>query len=355
MREEPSLRISGSKWSALFAVSVAAASAAACAADDAPSPPGATSGAGGSADSGGASSAGATSSHATSSGSGGSSASSGTTGGGTSATGGAGGDAGTSAAAGGAGGGGGASATPSAGCGRAASQALNEWVEQPTKSIESVERHWWVRLPENYEPTRAYPVVFMFHGCSSATNNVPMQNVTGDDAILVRGAGVSDGVCWDASSNGPDLAFFDQMLADVLANTCVDTSRVFAAGYSSGAWLINMLECKRGDRLRAAGTVAGGTPGRPSGCVGRVARIFIHDVDDTSNRIDGNYAERDRLLELNHCDAGSAPVPEDPAPCARYQGCDEGYPVIWCETSGKGHDRQDALAPRAFWKLFSEL
>lgn len=342
MREEPSLRISGSKWSALVAISVAAASAAACAADDAPSPPGATSGAGGSAASGSASSAGATSGHTTSSGSGGNSASSGATGGG-------------SSAAGGAGGGGGSSATPSAGCGRAASQALNEWVEQPTKNIASVERHWWVRLPENYEPTRAYPVVFMFHGCSSATNNVPMQNVTGDDAILVRGAGVSDGICWDASSNGPDLAFFDQMLADVLANTCADTSRVFAAGYSSGAWLINMLECKRGDRLRATGTVAGGTPGRPSGCVGRVARIFIHDVDDTSNRIDGNYAERDRLLELNHCDAGSAPVPEDPAPCARYQGCDEGYPVIWCETSGKGHDRQDALAPKAFWKLFSEL
>ncbi|MGK4008509.1 hypothetical protein WMF31_38220 [Sorangium sp. So ce1036] len=352
--------ISGSKWSALFAASIAAASAAACAGDDAPSPPGATSGAGGSAGSGSASSAGATSGHATSSGSGGSSASSGATGGGTGAAGGGGGTSaagggGGSSVAGGAGGGGGSSATPSAGCGRAASQALNEWVEQPTKSIASVERHWWVRLPENYEPTRAYPVVFMFHGCSSATNNVPMQNVTGDDAILVRGAGVSDGICWDASSDGPDLAFFDQMLGDVLANTCADMSRVFAAGYSSGAWLINMLACKRGDRLRAAGTVAGGTPGRPSGCVGQVARIFIHDVDDTSNRIESNHAERDRLLELNHCDAGSAPVPEDPAPCARYQGCDEGYPVIWCETSGKGHDRQDALAPGAFWSLFSEL
>jgi hypothetical protein len=29
--------------------------------------------------------------------------------------------------------------------------------------------------------------------------------------------------------------------------------------------------------------------------------------------------------------------------------------MIWCETSGKGHDRQDALAPGAFWSLFSEL
>ncbi|WP_438021784.1 alpha/beta hydrolase family esterase [Sorangium sp. So ce233] len=334
-----------SKWSALFAASIAAASVMACEGDDSPSPPGEASGAGGGAVSGSASAGGATSGGATSSGSGGtggSAASSGATGGG-------------SGAAGGAGGGGVTSATQSAGCGRAASQALNEWIEQPTRTIASVERHWWVRLPENYDPARAYPVVFMFHGCSSATNNVPMQNVTGDDAILVRGAGVSDGICWDASSDGPDLAFFDQMLADVLANTCADTSRVFAVGYSSGAWLTNMLECKRGDKLRATGTVAGGTPGRPSGCVGQVARIFIHDVDDTSNSIESNHAERDRLLELNHCDAGAPPVPEDPAPCARYQGCDEGYPVIWCETSGQGHDRQDALAPGAFWGLFSEL
>ncbi len=91
----------------------------------------------------------------------------------------------------------------SAGCGEAVTQALNQWVEQPTKSIESVERHWWVRLPENYDPERAYRVVFLFHGCSSAENNVPMQNVTGDEAILVRGAGVSEGTCWDALAERP--------------------------------------------------------------------------------------------------------------------------------------------------------
>ncbi|WP_437276705.1 hypothetical protein WME90_36450 [Sorangium sp. So ce375] len=323
------------RWSALFAMSLAAASAVGCEGDDSPISPDGTSGAGGGAGSGGATAS------ASSGGGAGDGGSSGVTGGG---SGGA-----------GAGGGGGASATPSAGCGDAPSQALNEWVEQPAKNIASVDRHWWVRLPEGYEPTRAYPVVFMFHGCSSDTNNVPMQNVTGDDAILVRGAGVSDGICWDASSNGPDLTFFDEMLADVLANTCADTSRVFAAGYSSGSWLINMLECKRGDKLRATGTVSGGTPGTPRDCVGRVARIFIHDADDKDNTIDNNYAERDRLLELNHCNADAAPVPEAPAPCARYQGCDAGYPVIWCETSGKGHDRQDALAPGAFWSLFSEL
>jgi hypothetical protein len=83
--------------------------------------------------------------------------------------------------------------------------------------------------------------------------------------------------------------------------------------------------------------------------------VFVHDLNDTNNDISGSETERDRLLEANHCDAQTAPVPEDPEPCARYQGCDAGFPVVWCATSGLGHDRQDELASTAFWGLFSEL
>jgi poly(3-hydroxybutyrate) depolymerase len=227
-------------------------------------------------------------------------------------------------------------------------------VEQPTISVESVDRQWWVWLPAGYDQSRAYPLVFLFHGCGDINNNVPMWNETGSDAILVRGAGVSPGPCWDAGPNGPDVTFFDEMLAASLASYCVDSSRVFAAGYSSGSWLINTLECRRGDKLRAAGSVAGGTV-NPSDCVGQVARIFVHDLNDLDNAITGNVTERERLLELNQCDEGASPVPEAPAPCERYPGCDDGYPVIWCETMGQGHNRQDDLAPGAFWGLFSEL
>jgi poly(3-hydroxybutyrate) depolymerase len=145
------------------------------------------------------------------------------------------------------------------------------------------------------------------------------------------------------------------MLADVEAKRCVDTSRVFTTGYSSGSWLVNTLDCERGDKLRGSGTVSGGTYGDKSKCKGKYARIFIHDQDDTTNLISaGDNVELPRLVTANHC-MNTTPVMEAPAPCARYQGCDAGYPVIWCQTMGKMHDRQDALAPGAFWGLFSTL
>jgi poly(3-hydroxybutyrate) depolymerase len=240
----------------------------------------------------------------------------------------------------------------------AAGQALNSWVEQPKLNVAGTDRQWWVWLPTNYDPMKAYPLVFNFHGCGGSDNIVPMNKVTGDKAILVRGTGISQGVCWDANATGNDVKFFDQMLADVSAKHCVDTSRVFTTGYSSGSWLVNTLDCERGDKLRASGTVSGGTYGDKSKCKGKYARIFVHDQDDMDNKIsDGDDKELPRLVTANHCLPASAdnPVMEAPAPCARYQGCDPGYPVIWCQTQGKMHARQDSLAPDAFWGLFSSL
>lgn len=243
-------------------------------------------------------------------------------------------------------------ASGSQGCGTASADPTAQWVAK-TADVSGVTRDYFVRLPAGYDETRAYPVIYQFHGCSSSAqkenNNVPVEQSSGPDAIIVRGRAVDD--CWDASKSSPDVLFFDAMVAATEAAYCADTSRRFVAGYSSGAFMTHLLSCVRGDKIRGVASIAGGQGG--SQCTGKVAALLIHDENDTTVQISASEAARDRYLSENGC--GDTTAPFDPSPCVAYDGCDPALPVVWCQTSGKNHDRQDGFAGPAFWGFLSKL
>ena len=269
----------------------------------------------------------------------------------TSSSSGAGGDTGAGGSSGVGGEGGGAPAG-SAGCGPASADAPGQWVEK-TIDVDGTSRTYFVRLPSGYDAATPYPVVYQFHGCSSSAtkenNNVPLDALAGSSAILVRGRAVGD--CWDTAAAGPDVAFFDALVAALESTSCADPTRRFVAGYSSGAFMTHRLACVRGDQIRGVASIAGGMGG--NGCSGEVAALLIHDENDATVNISASQQARDAHLARNGCEATSQAA--DPAPCARYDGCDAGLPVVWCQTQGQGHARQDALASGAFWGFFSSL
>lgn len=238
----------------------------------------------------------------------------------------------------------------SAGCGAPADIATAEWVER-TASVDGVSRTWFVWLPEGYDAGRAYPVVYQWHGCSGAetreNNHPPLQRESGADAILVRGRAVER--CWDTSPGGPDVAFFDALVAEVEATWCANPERRFATGYSSGAFMTHQLACVRGDQLTAVASIAGGNAGRS--CVGSVGALLIHDREDLTVNVMASEGARDGHLARNGC--GDTTTPVDPSPCVAYDGCD--MPVVWCETMGSGHSRQDGLSAPAFWGFLSSF
>ncbi len=245
--------------------------------------------------------------------------------------------------------GGGASNAPvkSEGCGKAATSPTGEWV-----SAQADGREYDIWLPENYDPSRAYPAIVLLHGCGGKNNNVQMQQETGEDAIVIRGEGSSDG-CWQESASGADMPYVDAMFADLEANYCVDTSNRFAVGWSSGAWLAGTLSCHRADMFRGITSVAGGEPAEINNCQGPVARMFVNDKADNNNQIAWAEPGRDRMLMTNGCSMDNQPV--DPSPCVEYQDCDPGYPVIWCATDGAGHSAQSDWTQPAFWNFFQRL
>lgn len=242
----------------------------------------------------------------------------------------------------------------SEGCGVAVADATEQWVPK-TVEVNGASREFFVRLPAGYDTRRAYPVVYQFHGCSNQpakeNNNPPVHEQSGPDAIVVRGRAVDN--CWDISANGSDVAFFDALVDAVESSFCADPDRRFAAGYSSGAFMSHRLACDRGEALRGVASIAGGLAG--NACEGQVAALLIHDQGDETVDISQSENARDRHLANNGCDDDAPTTPWGPAPCVAYAGCDPGHPVIWCETTGQNHSRQDGLSAPAFWQLFSTL
>lgn len=222
-------------------------------------------------------------------------------------------------------------------------------------------REYFVYLPTGYDAMRAYPVVYQFHGAGGTgkSNNVPIEKSSLGNAIVVGPTSLVNAsenrTQWQfTSAASPDLTFFDALVTEINANYCVDTSRLFATGFSSGGWMCNLLGCLRPTVLRGYGIVAGGIAINAKSCsMDGVAARFIHDLNDTENVIANNERARDRLLMTNGC--GTTTAPEEPTPCVRHQGCRAGLPVDWCQTTGKGHSVQASLSGPALWRFFSSF
>ncbi len=258
---------------------------------------------------------------------------------------------------------GGANPMRSAGCGMPATDPAGQFVFNKTVMVSGVARKYSLRLPAGYDPNKAYRTIFSLHGCGAHNDQlINIQTATGFDAIIIAPEQVSGNCFDDQSSMSKDLPVFDALVQWAEDNLCVDKSRIFAIGFSSGSWMTNILGCQRANVIRAKGNVSGGLTGAidpTRDCHGNVAGIFLHDKDDTQNSIAGGMHARDILLQENGCAMTSTPYTDVPANtvglCVQYDGCKPGYPVVWCQTSGINHDPQQTRSPELFWRFLSKF
>jgi poly(3-hydroxybutyrate) depolymerase len=209
------------------------------------------------------------------------------------------------------------------------------------------QRVYYVRLPAKYDPKRAYPLIFRWHGSggNGSSGGLGIEFSAEDDAIVVG----ADGIHGDWIGDSADLAFFDRMLASIESEYCIDRHRVFSYGFSVGGAFTNLLACVRGDVLRGSAAIASSPRGR--GCKGRVAAWFLHDADDRVIPIAEGRAARDRAIAANGCSMSGV---EDADHCVHYQGCPSA-PVVWCESTGFGHNVRGDFAPQRVWRFFRSL
>jgi polyhydroxybutyrate depolymerase len=240
---------------------------------------------------------------------------------------------------------------PSMGCGIAqqGSFKLNGKFVSIKTQVLGQERKYHLRLPRFYDPNRAYPLIFRWHGAggNGLSGGLGIEFSARDSAIIVSADGLNN--FWQIYADSADLPFFDNMLESISNQYCVDRNRVFSFGFSAGGTFSNLLACERSDVLRASAAIASGIT--TNTCKGKVATWLLHDRNDDAVLIAEGEAARERAIAVNGCSTSTV---DEGNGCVRYQGCDAA-PVVWCESKGFGHNIRGDFAPAQVWKFFQSL
>lgn len=251
----------------------------------------------------------------------------------------------------------------SAGCGKA-----NPMVGSASATLNVAGHNYYVKLPTNYDPDTPYPVLMMFHPTGNdidwAEKNAGYErNEAKDKAIRVYPASASKSNGWVAS----DVDFFEAFYDKIMSDYCADESRVFAAGESSGGDFASILGCEYADKLRAiapcATKVVNQYPLDSSSrqCSGQVTSIVIHGKNDNVVTPANGPATAKFYRELNHCDETGEVMPDYSdtlSNCIKYDGCDEGYPVYFCQHTDPEYNNTNhgwpKFAGNMTWETFAE-
>jgi polyhydroxybutyrate depolymerase len=211
-------------------------------------------------------------------------------------------------------------------------------------------RQFYVSLPSTYNSSTPTRVVFAWHYAGGSASALIAPGFGGafygvqpllPNTIFVAGQGLlsSPGDATTSgwpNTNGGDIAFAKAMIAWMESSFCVDTTRIMSTGMSYGGIMSDAIGCQMPDVFRAVGVMSGALFGAASTCKSHpIAAWITHGDADTTVAIAGDETARDQFLADNHCGTTSAAV--TPSPCMSYDGCDGGYPVVWCPVAGEGH------------------
>ena len=210
-------------------------------------------------------------------------------------------------------------------------------------------RGFALRLPDNYDNSKPYWLIFGFHwngGNSAQVDNggtsgydwsyYGLQKASKNGAIFVAPDGLGAG--W-ANSGGRDLTFTDDMVKLVEDNYCVDTTHIISTGFSYGGGMSYEIACARAKVFRAVAIFEGA---QLSGCDGGndpIAYWQMVGTADTTCTEAMATPLRDKFVKNNSCTTQNPPQPANGSlthTCTSYSGCSAGHPLRWC-VHGSGH------------------
>ena len=276
-------------------------------------------------------------------------------------------------------------AVPSAGCGKTTT------VTNGKKTITSggQQRTYIIDIPTNYDMNKPYRFFYTSHWISSTAEAVQQQNyyflkplatAANDPAIFLAPQALpgNPNGTWD-TAKATDQVLFDDILAYVKENLCIDTTRVFATGFSYGGMMTYSLSATRQKDIRAAVGIA---PANYNIYVGTkthqpIAWMQTTGMSDcTCPWVQGqsvcggtpSTTNGSKFIAIEHGTDNGCTVP-NPIPtwtsgahvCTDFTGCKDGYPTKVCTFNG-GHTNINSdpgssanWIPEESWKFFTQF
>lgn len=248
-------------------------------------------------------------------------------------------------------------------------------VTNETVQVGASPRTFVLAAPKGWDVAKSYPLVLVFHG--DGGNGAGMRggyrfdDVSGSDAFVAYPDGKNAG--WDLytpETENEDNAFVVAIVDSLKGRFPIDTSRVFGAGYSSGAFFIEQIACRKSTLFRGIAPNAGGAPNEPNDpnatfwkpyytkCAnqtGGVAAMIMHGTDDpVVDPSSGDFSAQ-YWAYVNGCDdSKDTRTATNPAPCLAHAACPAGKPVLYCPIPNIGHGWWADSAKEA-WAFFKAL
>jgi polyhydroxybutyrate depolymerase len=244
-----------------------------------------------------------------------------------------------------------------------------EQIEAPVRaslSVAGVQRDYVLVRPTVLDAAHPVALVLIFHGDGGDAwgfhELFPFERASGSAAVVAYLDGREQTWTLEGTGVNPDVEFALALIHALTTSLPVDRSRVFATGYSSGGFFVNLLACQRGDLLRAIASNAGGAPypqaeewpNRYPKCAGQrpVAVMALHGGADDNVLLATGFFSAQYWAYVNRCaDTGFDPTgyPE----CVSYRRCPSGADVVWCEIPELTHWVWDDAA-EASWAFFAQ-
>jgi polyhydroxybutyrate depolymerase len=163
--------------------------------------------------------------------------------------------------------------------------------------VDGMERSYLLHVPSDLAADQPVPLVFIFHGFSGTGESMAITTGFDDLAdtygflvVYPNGTGPVGATSWNAggccgyaeSNNLDEAAFVRQIISDLQTGARVDPKRIYATGFSNGAFLTYRLGCEMSDVLAAVAPVAGVLLNNPCQPQHPVSILHIHGTADFS-------------------------------------------------------------------------